>query len=159
MNNAEASPMLKALDLLKISPERMTFEELTELHEEASKTLASLHQYMCWIVGKSSSESEHANIRSNKLRLLLARIKDLMQAKQSVQAAMAFTAPEQAENVPMMGMPSRRRKRVISTLPNSADNAASVPLKTLGTEPTAQASEASRGGEAKEAPPHLNAQH
>lgn len=152
MNHIQASPMLRTLDLLKLSPERMTFEELVELHEEASQTLSSLKQYMRWIVGKSASELEHANIRANKLGLLIARIKDLMQAKQAVQTAVAFAAPEQIENQPAMGMPSKRRKRVIRALPSSADNAASGHLETLGTEPTAQASEASSGGEAKEAP-------
>lgn len=159
MSTITASPMLKALDLLKSNPERMTQEELTELMEMAINTMQGLEKYMQWITNRNSAEFEHAQLRAYKLGLLLARVKTAMQAAHAAQAMVSLAQPIQPENAPTMGPPSKRRKRVISQLPGSADNAASAPLKPLGAEPIAQHLRASRGGEAKEASPHLNAQH
>lgn len=159
MSITSASPMLKALDLLKTNPERMEPDELTELLEMATNTIQGLENYMRWIADRNTTEFQHAQLRAYKLGLLLARIKTASQAIQAMQAMTKLSTTGQPEYLPQMGPPSKQRKRVIRPLQSSADNAASGHLEPLGDDPKDQAREALSGGEAKEAPAYLNVQH
>lgn len=152
-NTLQPSAQLIADDLLCVNLDSLQGDDLTEHHQSVLDALAGLNDYINSPSHKSTDEIAAAKRRSDKLRALLPRLRDLVQAHLSAQAMIQHlqTQAAGAVHTPPSGMPSLSRgRRVIRPL-DSADNAASGPLEVSGNEPQAQARKPSRGGEAKEA--------
>ena len=149
------SPMLEAVDLLRVNINALLPVDLEAHAKHVLVTIAALNAYINSPHPKSANALRNALMLVRKLGLHMARLRDLMQAHQSAMALVAAVPATgvqsllQITGIPRMG----RRSRVIRTT-TGADNATSGPLEISGNEPTAQAPEARRGGEAKEGGAH-----
>ena len=148
----QSSPMLKAIDFMRVNIDELDFPDLEAHAVEVLATIAALNDNINGPHPKSHNALLNALNLGRKLSLHMVRVRDLIQARHSAysmtQAAQSASSPS-LSGIPAMG----RRSRVIRPL-NSADNAASGPLEILGNKPTAWDTEARRGGEAKEAGAH-----
>ena len=143
----QPSPMLKAIDLMRVNIDELHLPE-TEAHAaEVLDTIAALNDYINGPLPKSHNALLNAHQLNRKLCLHMARVRDLINARK---AAHAMAQASHAANMHCMLPAMGRSSRVIRPL-KSADNAASGPLEFSGNEPTARSPEISRGGEAKEA--------
>jgi len=148
----QPSPMLKAIDLMRVNIDGLVLLDLEAHAVEVLSTIAALNDYINSPHRKSRDEQVNAQKLGRDLSLHMARVRDLMQARQSAYAmtqVMQSASSPSLSAMPVMG----RRSRVIRPL-TSADNAASGPLEIPGNKPTAWDTEARRGGEAKEAGAH-----
>ena len=143
------SPMLMAVDLVRVDIDAMGLQDLEAHATAVMDTIEALNEFINGMAPKSHDTLLSALRRARKLRMHMARVRDLLQARQSAYAVMQ--AMQSASSPSLSGIPAMgRRSRVIRPL-TSADNAASGPLEILGNEPQDQVPEARRGGEAKEA--------
>lgn len=145
----QASPMLKSIDLVRVDVEQLCLTDLEAHAVEVLDTLEALNAYINGPQHKSHNALVNAQNLSRKLRNHMARVRDLIQSRQSAVAVMQ--AMQSASTPSLSGMPSMGRRSRVIRPPASADNAASGPFEILGNEPQAQITEARRGGEAKEA--------
>ena len=147
----QPSPMLKAIDLIRVNIDELHFPEIETHAVEVLDTIAALNDYINGALTKSHNALLNAHQLSRKLCLHMARVRDLINARKAAQAfaqsAHAINMSHLPRAVPAMKQPSR----VIRPL-KSADNAASGPIELLWSEPTAQSTKAQWGGEAKEVP-------
>lgn len=152
-NTLQPSAQLITDDLLRVNIDSLQGDELAEHYQAVLDALAGLNDYINSPAPKSADEIAAAKRRADKLRALLPRLRDLIQAHLSAQAMIQHLQSQAAGAVhaPPSGMPSLGRKRRVIRPLDSADNAASGPLEVSGNEPQAQARKPSRGGEAKEA--------
>lgn len=146
----QSSPMLRAIDLMRVNIEDLTTEELNAHAVEVLDTIAALNDYINGPLHKSHNALLNAQQLTRKLSLHMARLRDLLQARQS---AHAVTQASQAANAPSLS-PDRSasfgwRSRVIRPQ-NSADNATSGPIQILSNDPQGRGAKAVWGGEAKE---------
>ena len=148
----QASPMLKAIDLIRVDVEQLCLTDLEAHAVEVLDTIATLNAYINGPQHKSYNALVNAQNLSRKLRTHMARVRDLIQVRQS---AVAMMQGMQSAIAPSLsGMPSLgRRSRVIRPL-TSADNAASGHIQVLSNDPQGSEAKAVCGGEAKEAGAH-----
>jgi hypothetical protein len=150
-NQRQPSPMLIAIDLLRMDIDAMTLDDLEDHARQVLDTLAALNDYINGHGFKSADAMTNAMRLTKKLVLHMARLRDLIQASKSMQA-MAQNVQSQSSLSLIKGMHAMgRRSRVIRPA-LSADNAASGPSAISGNEPSARDSKSLKGGEAKEAP-------
>lgn len=152
-NTLQPSAQLIADDLLRVNIDSLQGDELPKHHQAALDALAGLNDYINSPAPKSFDDIAQARRRADKLRALLPRLRDLVQAHQSAKAMTKHLESQAAgaEHAPPLGMPSLGRKRRVIRPLDSADNAASGPSAISGNEPTARDSKSAKGGEAKEA--------
>lgn len=145
----QASPELRAIDLVRVNIDALPPDELSEHATQVLDTIAALNDFI------NKPGRKRADAVRNALRLVrmlgahMARLRDLMQAHKSMQAVLHAMQSASAQHLPRTA-PAFGRVRVIRP-PMGADNAASGPLEIPGIKPTAWDTEARRGGEAKEA--------
>ncbi|MES2283396.1 MAG: hypothetical protein V4542_18425 [Pseudomonadota bacterium] len=148
----QPSPMLQAIDLLRVNVAALQLDDLHAHSTTVLATIAALNEYMNSTAPKSANALRNARMLSHKLSLHMARLRDMLQGKQS---AMAFIQSHASPDL-LPPTPARRMglgSRSVIRAPTGADNAASGPLEILGDEPQAQVPETRRGGEAKEGEP------
>ena len=85
------SPMLKALDLTRVDIGAMSLGDLEVHANEVLNTLSALNEYINSPARKSANSKQAALTRARSLRMHMARIRDLIQARQAA-AAMAGSA-------------------------------------------------------------------
>ncbi len=148
----EPSPMLKAIDLVRVNVDQMGLQDLEAHATEVLGTVEALNEFINSAAPRSHNTELDALQRARNLRMHMARVRDLIQACKSVNALLqtvpTTTAPGMA-SVPAMG----RRSRVIRPL-TSADNAASGHIQVLSNDPQGRGAKAVCGGEAKEVGAH-----
>ena len=84
-----ASPMLLAIDLMRVNIDAMDLEELEAHAVEVLDTLAGLNDYPNSASFKSANARRNALHQSRKLRLHMARVRDLINARKLAAAMMA----------------------------------------------------------------------
>ena len=99
------SPMLKALDLTRMDIGAMSLGDLEDHANEVLNTLGALNEYINSPVHKSANSKQAALTRARALRLHMAKVRDLIQARQaaaavasSVQVAGVVTHPPGAHS-------------------------------------------------------------
>lgn len=143
------SPMLMAVDLVRVDIDAMGLQDLEAHATAVQDTIEALNEFINGMAPKSPETLLSALRRARKLRMHMARVRDLIQARQSAVAVMQGMQLASAPG--MFGMPSMgRRSRVIRPL-TSADNAASGHIQVLSNDPQGSGAKAVCGGEAKEA--------
>jgi hypothetical protein len=148
----ESSPMLKAIDLVRVNLDDMGLQDLQDHAADVLDTIAALNDFINGGLPKSHDSLLNALRLNRKLCLHLARLRDWVQARQSATAmaqAMPSASGPSLSGVPVMG----RRSRVIRPL-TSADNATSGPIQILSNDPQGRGTNAVWGGEAKEGGAH-----
>jgi hypothetical protein len=147
----EPSPMLKAIDLMRVDIDAMALQDLEGHAVDVLDTIAALNDYINGGFPKSHNALLNALRLNHKLCLHMARVRDLIQARKSAYAmvqGMPSTSAPILSGVPAMG----RRSRVIRPL-TSADNATSGHIQILSNATQCSESKAVCGGEAKEVEP------
>lgn len=146
----QSSPMLRAIDLMRVNIEDLTTEELNTHAVEVLDTIAALNDYINGPLHKSHNALLNAHQLTRKLSLHIARLRDLLQARQSAHAVIQASQSANASRLsPCMSEKFGWRSRVIRPL-NSADNATSGPIQILSNDPQGRGAKAVWGGEAKE---------
>ena len=144
------SPMLMAVDLVRVDIDAMGLRDLEAHATAVMDTIEALNEFINGMAPKSRNTLLSALRRVRKLHMHMARVRDLIQARQSAVAVMqsmqSAIAPSMSSGVPSLG----RRSRVIRPL-TSADNAASDHIQVLSNDPQGRGAKAVCGGEAKEA--------
>jgi hypothetical protein len=84
-----SSPMLQAIDLMRINIDAMALEELEAHAQQVMDVLAGLNEYMNSPALKSANARRNALHLARKLRLHIARVRDLISAGKA--AAMIAT--------------------------------------------------------------------
>ena len=148
----QPSPMVHAIDLMRINVEELDLQDINAHAREVLDTIAALNDYTNGPLHKSHYALLNAYQLNRKLCLHMARVRDWMQARQAA-SAMALTShtgsvPGIPQGLPAMG----RRSRVIRSLP-SADNATSGHIQVLSNATQWSETKAVCGGEAKEVEP------
>lgn len=144
----QPSTQLRADEFIRTNLDALDLHELKAHHVDALEILAGLNDFLNQ-PGRSVGALQHANQLRRRLQLQLARLRDLIHGHQSAMAMNHALAAGHGLDMLHLARVPGKRSRVIRSL-NSADNATSGPLEISGNEPTAQATEARRGGEAKE---------
>lgn len=149
------SPMLEAVDLLRVNIDALLPDDLEAHAKHVLDTIAALNAYINSPHPKSANALQNALMLVRKLGLHMARLRDLLQAQQSAKA-LAPTVPTKGVQslLQITGIPRMGRRSCVIRATTGADNATSGPLEISGDEPTAQAPEARRDGEAKEGGAH-----
>ena len=143
------SPMLMAVDLVRVDIEAMGLQDLEAHAAVVLSTIEELNEFINSVAPKSHDTLMNARQRSRNLCMHMARVRDLIQVRQSAAAMMQGMQSASAPSI--SGMPSLgRRSRVIRPL-TSADNAASDHIQVLSNDPQGSGTKAVCGGEAKEA--------
>jgi hypothetical protein len=146
------SPMLMAVDLVRVDIDAMGLQDLEAHATSVLDTIEALNEFINGMAPKSHDTLLSALRRARKLRMHMARVRDLIQVRQSAYAVMQ--GMQSASSPSLSGMPSMgRRSRVIRPL-TSADNAASGHIQVLSNDPQGSGAKAVCGGEAKEAGAH-----
>ena len=148
----QLSPMLQAIDLLRVNVEALQFDDLYAHSTTVLATIAALNEYRNSTNPQSANARRNARMLAQKLGLHMAMLRDLLQGKQSAMAMIQAHASSGLLPLTPAHCMGRGSRRVIRK-PPGADNAASGPLEILGNGPQAQVPEARRGGEAKEGEP------
>ena len=148
----QSSPMLRAIDLMRVNIEDLNTEELNAHAVEVLDTIAALNDYINGPLHKSHNALLNAHQLTRKLSLHMARLRDLLQARQSAhaiaEASRTANAPSLSPDMSAFGW----RSRVIRPL-NSADNATSGHIQILSNATQWSGTKAVCGGEAKEGEP------
>ena len=76
-----ASPMLQAIDLVRVNIDAMTLEDLEAHAEQVLDALGGLNEYTNSPAPKSSNAKRSAMHQARKLRLHMARVRDLINAR------------------------------------------------------------------------------
>ena len=84
-----ASPMLQAIDLMRVNVDAMTLEDLEAHAEQVLDTLGGLNEYINSPAPKSANAKREALHRARKLGLHMARVRDLINAHKLAAAAVA----------------------------------------------------------------------
>ena len=148
----EISPELRAIDLVRADIDAMALQDLEDHAVDVLDTIAALNEYIIGGMPKSHAALLNAARQNRKLCLHMARVRDLIQSRQSAYAmvqSMPSTSAPGLSGVPAMG----RRSRVVRPL-TSADNASSGHIQVLSNDPEGSGAKAVCGGEAKEAGAH-----
>ena len=74
------SPMLQAIDLMRVNIDAMTLQDLEAHAQEVLDTLGGLNEYTNSPAPKSANAKNGALHRARKLRLHMARVRDLINA-------------------------------------------------------------------------------
>ena len=148
----QPSPMLNAIDLVRADIDAMALQDLEDHAVDVLDTIAALNDYINGGLPKSHDALLNADRQNRKLRMHMARVRDLIQARKAAYAMVQSMPSTSAPGLP--GMPSiGRRSRVVRPL-TSADNAASGHIQVLSNDPQGRGAKAVCGGEAKEAGAH-----
>ena len=75
-----ASPMLQAIDLVRVNIDAMTLEDLEAHAQQVLDTLGGLNEYTNSQSPKSANAKRNALHLARKLRLHMARVRDLINA-------------------------------------------------------------------------------
>ena len=76
-----ASPMLQAIDLMRVNIDAMNLEDLEAHAQQVLDTLSGLNEYTNSPAPKSANAKNSALHRARKLRLHMARVRDLINAQ------------------------------------------------------------------------------
>ncbi len=76
-----ASPMLQAIDLMRVNIDAMDLEELEAHAQQVLDALGGLNEYTNSPAPKSSNAKRSALHQARKLRLHMARVRDLINAR------------------------------------------------------------------------------
>ncbi len=88
------SPMIKAIDLIRVNVDSMTLEELEEHAIQVLDTIGTMNDYLNSPAPKSANERQNALRLASKLRAHMAHVRDLINAHT---AATALVTTGQAE--------------------------------------------------------------
>ena len=75
-----ASPMLQAIDLIRVNIDAMTLEDLEAHTQQVMDALGGLNEYTNSPALKSGNAKRNALHQARKLRLHMARVRDLINA-------------------------------------------------------------------------------
>ena len=145
----QASPMLKSIDLIRVEVEQLCLTDLEVHAVEVIDTIAALNAYINGPQHKSHNALVNAQNLSRKLRTHMARVRDLIQVRQS--AVVVMQSMQSASAPSLSALPSMGRRSRVIRPPAGADNAASGHIQVLSNDPQGRGAKAVCGGEAKEA--------
>ncbi len=149
----QPSPMLQAIDLLRVDADALQLDDLYIHAKTVLATIAALNDYMNSTSPKSANALRNARMLAHKLSLHMARLRDLLQGKQSAMALTQSHGSSGSQPLTPAHRMGRGCRRVIRT-PNGADNATSGPIQILSNDPQGRGTKAVWGGEAKEVGAH-----
>ena len=86
-----ASPMLQAIDLMRVNIDAMDLDELEAHAQQVLDALGGLNDYTNSPAPKSSNAKRGALHQARKLRAHMARVRDLINARQQAAAMVATT--------------------------------------------------------------------
>ena len=95
-----ASPMLQAIDLIRVNIDAMTLEDLEAHAQQVLDALGGLNEYTNSPALKSGSAKRNALNQARKLRLHMARVRDLINAHKL--AAVVVATMQAAGSVSLM---------------------------------------------------------
>ena len=75
-----ASPMLQAIDLMRVNIDALNLEDLEAHAQQVLDTLGGLNEYTNSPASKSANAKRNALHQARKLRLHMARVRDLINA-------------------------------------------------------------------------------
>ena len=84
-----ASPMLQAIDLIRVNIDAMTLEDLEAHAQQVLDALGDLNEYTNSPALKSGTAKRNALNQARKLRLHMARVRDLINAHKLAAAVVA----------------------------------------------------------------------
>lgn len=152
MSQLQASPQMRADIFAKVKLDALDLSELESIEHEGIEVLAELNDFIAQ-PGRSAPALQHAMALGRKVRMQMAHLRDVIQARKSatalLQAAASGHGPLVSRSLPGPG----KRHRVIRSL-TSANNAASDLFGLPGNAPQGWDREGRSGGEAEEARPH-----
>ena len=100
------SPMLQAIDLMRVNIDSMILEDLEAHAQHVLDTLGGLNKYTNSPALKSGNAKRNALHQAGKLRLHMARVRDLINAHQLAAAMVATMQTASSANlVPGAGQP------------------------------------------------------
>ena len=99
------SPMLKALDLTRVDIDAMSLSDLEDHADEVLNTLGALNDYINSPARKSANSKQAALTRARALRLHMARVRDLIQARQAAAAVVSSVQVAGVVNHPLGAHP------------------------------------------------------
>lgn len=152
MSRLQPSPQMRADMFVKVKLDQLDLCELQRTEREGLDALAELNDFIAQ-PGRSAPALHHAIELGRKVRMHMAHLRDVMQARKSatalLQAAASGHGPLVSRSLPGPG----KQRRVIRSLA-SANNAASDLFDVPGNAPQGWDREGRTGGKAEEAKPH-----
>lgn len=152
MSQLQPSPQIRADMFVKVKLDELDLCDLQRTEREGLDVLAELNDFIAQ-PGRSAPALHHAIELGRKVRMQMAHLRDVMQARKSAialsQAAASGHGPLVSRSLPGPG----KQRRVIRSLA-SANNAASDLFDVPGNAPQGWDREGRSGGEAEEARPH-----
>jgi DUF1680 family protein len=97
--------MIKAIDLIRVTVDSMTLEELEEHAVQALDTIAAMNDYLNSPAPKSANERQNAVRLANKLRAHMAHVRDLINAHTAAAALVGAAQATGAANMPQGAKP------------------------------------------------------
>ena len=117
------SPMLLAIDLVRIDIDQLGLADLNEHAVCVLNTIDALNAYINNEQPKSHNALLNAMRLNRKLALHMSRVRDLIQSRKLAQTVLQTAAAASASSSPQM--PSKTRRSSVIRPLASADNAAS----------------------------------
>jgi hypothetical protein len=93
-----ASPMLEAIDLMRVNIDAMDLEELETHARQVLDTLAGLNEYINSPTPRSANARRNSLHQARKLRLHMARVRDLINARKQSAALLSAMQDASSEN-------------------------------------------------------------
>ena len=101
-----ASPMLQAIDLVRVNIDAMTLEDLEAHAQQVLDALGGLNEYTNSPAPKSANAKRNALHLARKLRLHMVRVRDLINAHKLAAVAATMQAAGSASLAPCARPPN-----------------------------------------------------
>ena len=99
------SPMIKAIDLIRVNVDSMTLEELEEHAMQVLDTIGAMNDYLNSPAPTSANERQNAVRLANKLRSHMAHVRDLINAHTAAAELVGAAQATGAANLPQGAKP------------------------------------------------------
>ena len=96
----QSSPMLEAIDLMRVNIDALDLEELEAHAQQVLDTIGGLNEYINSPSRKSANALHNALTLARKLRLHMARVRDLINARKLAAAVIAAAQSGGAATMP-----------------------------------------------------------